>query len=213
MAIEIVDIVKPPAFEYTGEVKPREQAYDDGDWIKIFNLWILRSDPVESIVFQLRRGNATFAPNKLDVAAGGHYSAGETMYDGLREGEEELGKKYNKNSIQYLGPLICLNYDTKKRLKKNIVYAFAVVDNEPLSTFTLEKQEVDGLFIIPVTDLLKVLDDPSHQFKAEGINSDNMPTIMNVTIDSFIPEDIFRYKYKIAINTRRIIRGEKDIFI
>jgi hypothetical protein len=59
---EIVDILEPPFFEVSGETKPREQAFADGDWIGTFNLWILSKASEPSILYQQRSLNKSWAP-------------------------------------------------------------------------------------------------------------------------------------------------------
>ena len=75
--MEKVDVLLPPAFKPSGVIKSRQSAITDGDWIGTFNLWILQSDPIPSIIYQQRSPNSTWEPNKLDVSVGGHYQAGE----------------------------------------------------------------------------------------------------------------------------------------
>lgn len=125
---EQVDILKPPTFEKSGVVKSREQALDAGDWIGTFNLWIVKRQPVPSVVYQIRSPQSSLAPNKLDVTAGGHYQAGEEMKDGVREAEEELGKVYDFSKLLYLGKKIYIGTDVKGRERHNVVDVFMVED-------------------------------------------------------------------------------------
>ncbi len=100
--MENVDILLPPTFEKSGVIKPRDQALIDGDWQGTFNLWIIRSQPVPAIIYQQRTSRASLEPLKLDTSVGGHYAVGETLYDGLREAKEELGRGYKKEDIAFL---------------------------------------------------------------------------------------------------------------
>ena len=108
---EIVDTLLPPTFKKSGQTKDRNQAWNDGDWIGSFNLWILQNDPEPAIIYQVRSSKSSWAPNKLDVTAGGHYTAGETIEDGLREVKEELGKDYNFNNLFSLGRKLHIDFD------------------------------------------------------------------------------------------------------
>ena len=103
MKREKVDILTPPTFEKSGIVKLREDAWNNEDWIGTFNLWIVRSLPEPSVVYQIRSPNSTLAPGLLDVTAGGHYMAGEVIADGMREVEEELGRRYEMSDLLSLG--------------------------------------------------------------------------------------------------------------
>src|SRR5262249_19061079 len=117
---EEVDILAPPLFGKTGQVKSREQAYDDGDWLGTFNLWIVRRTPVPAIVYQIRGPHKSWAPNKMDVAVGGRYDAGESFTDGLREVKEELGKDYAPEALTYVGRKIYVGFDVKGREKHEV---------------------------------------------------------------------------------------------
>jgi len=209
---ELVDTLKPPTFEKTGLVKTKDEAYDDGDWIATFNLWIFRSEPVPAILYQLRGAGSSLAPNTLDVTIGGHYLTGETFYHGLREAEEELGKKYTKDKVVFLGPRIYLGLDEKNRLRKNLVNTFYTIDNSPLDNFRLQKSELDGLFICPIAKLIPLFRKKISAFKARGINNDGRPAGISVTLDRF-PYSFDHYHYKVVLIGQRALKKERNLLI
>jgi hypothetical protein len=65
MAIEYVDLLTPPHFEPSGEVKPAAEAINDGNWLGVMNLWIVRPGP--ALIYQ-ERPNFGWAPGKFDVS-------------------------------------------------------------------------------------------------------------------------------------------------
>jgi len=209
---EYVDILQPPTFEKTGIIKTKEEAYDNGDWIATFNLWIVRTKPKPAILFQLRSKESALEANKLDVTSGGHYRAGESLYNGLREVKEELGKKYFKKDLINLGRRVYLGIDNKNRLRHNIVYVFAIIDNSPLASFKLQKQELDGLFICPISDLIKTFAQKDYKFKALGINNSGKSQKITVSLTSF-PYNFDNYIFKAVLVGQRILNGEKYVFI
>ncbi|HEX3722151.1 MAG TPA: NUDIX domain-containing protein, partial [Nitrolancea sp.] len=77
----------------TGEVKRRADVHGDGDWHRAFHLWIVRRTETGrcEVLFQRRSSRKDTWPNRLDIAVGGHYGAGETIKDVVREIDEELG--------------------------------------------------------------------------------------------------------------------------
>lgn len=115
--MEKVDILTPPTFKKSGEVKPRNQAWANGDWIGTFNLWIVQDDPMPAIIYQQRSSNSSWAPDKLDVTAGGHYQADETIKGGLREVKEELGKDYQFKDLTALGRKLHVSPDEEATLE------------------------------------------------------------------------------------------------
>ena len=153
--MEKVDILVPPSFKKSGEIKTLEQAWNDEDWIGTFNLWIIQNKPVPAIVYQQRSPKSNWAPKKLDVTAGGHYEAGEKIHQGLREIKEELGKEYVFNDLHYLGRKINVSPDTKGRIRNNVVDIFMIVDNAKLESYVLEEKEVYAICVCPIKELIK----------------------------------------------------------
>lgn len=209
---EIVDILTPPLFEISGKTKKKEQAHDDEDWIATCNLWIIQSKPCPAIVYQRRSPNHPLAPGLLDVTAGGHYRKGERMQGGLREVEEELGKQYPENAIRFLGRRMYMDYDIKQRLRKNIVYVFTTIDNNPLESYTLQKEEVDSLYILSLSDLMKLHNDKTYSFVAEGITNAKKRISLLITYKS-LTYNWDNYHYKIAVVAKKLLSGDTEVFI
>jgi hypothetical protein len=207
---EQVDVLLPPHFTPSGEVKSREQALKDGDWIGTFNLWIVSRNGAPSIVYQYRSPKATWAPNKLDVTAGGHYRAGEKLADGLREVEEELGRNYKPDDITYLGRKIYVGLDTAGRTKNNVIELYMTEDSTPLNEYKLQEDEVYAIVSCPVSELIKAHQDESCSFEVAGYKYDGEEIKAAVTKHSF-PENWDNYHFKIALLIDRYFRGEKNL--
>ena len=208
--MEKVDILLPPDFHKSGVVKTREQAINDGDWLGGFHLWLVRTKPKLSLIFQRRSSQKPTFPNQLDVSAAGHYQAGETVKNGLREVKEELGKDYNFQKLTYLGKKVFVDFDSSGRKLQTVNDVFITIDNEPLSTFSLQKTEVAGLLIIKVIDLIKIFKQDSYVFKAKGINLEGQEIIETIKKADFI-QNWDNYQYKIANLTKRLVQGETDL--
>ena len=208
--MEKVDILTPPTFEKSGISKPIKQAWDDEDWIGTFNLWIIQNKPTPAIVYQIRSSKSSWASGKLDVTAGGHYSAGEALFDGLREVEEELGKKYKKEELAYLGRKMHVSPDVNGKMRQNIVDISFILDNSPLSTYVLEEAEVYAISSLPIAELIKVHTKPNYQFQAKALTADGSAIKLNVKKDSF-PFNWDNYHFKIALLADRFLKGEKNL--
>ena len=207
---ELLDILEPPLFTKSGRTKTREQAYDDGDWVGTFNLWIVQRQPVPALVYQIRGPKKAWAPGKLDVPVGGHYLAGETMTDGLREVQEELGKDYNAKDLVYLGRKLFVGHDRQKRRMHNVVDVYLVEDDAPLTSYTLQRDEVYAVCSCPIDDLLKVHADPDYTFKTQRLTADGDAKTITVKAESF-PKNWDNYHLKIAQLAKRYLAGEKDL--
>jgi hypothetical protein len=208
--MEKVDILLPPTFKKSGVIKTLQQAWDDEDWIGTFNLWIIQDKPVPAIVYQQRSPKSNWAPNKLDVTAGGHFEAGEEILDGLREVREELGKDYKVDQLTYLGRKLHVSPDTKGRMRQNVVEIFMTVDNSNLEKFKLQESEVYAVCICPITELMNVHTKEGYSFIAEGITSGGEKIGIKVDRDSF-PYNWDNYHFKIVLLADRLLKGEKHL--
>ena len=137
-----IDTLDPNTFNKTGVVKSIYDAWEAGDWVGSFNLWIVQSDgQTGSLLYQQRSFKSLWSPGLLDVTAGGHYEAGESTIDGLREVREELGKDYKFEDLTFLGKKLYLRDQPGKKLRY-AVDVFILLDNSPLTSFRLERDEL-----------------------------------------------------------------------
>lgn len=207
---EKVDILEPPLFTPTGQVKTRQQAYSDGDWTGAFNLWIVSRSPEPSIVYQQRSPNKAWAPNLLDVTAGGHFEAGEKLTDGLREVEEELGKHYAPETITSLGRKLFVGFNTDGTSRNEIIDMYMIEDSTPLSAYVQQKSEVYALCKCPVKELLQSHQDSTYSFTVQALTAEGGEIDIIVGKNSF-PENWDDYHYKIAVLADRYFKGERDL--
>ena len=83
---------------------PRQQAHDQGLWHHTFHCWIVRKEGDRKfLLFQRRGENKKAFPNVLDITAAGHIMADESVEDGIRELEEELGLSVDHSQLLDLG--------------------------------------------------------------------------------------------------------------
>lgn len=208
--MEKVDILLPPEFNKSGFVKTRDQAIAEGDWLGGFHLWVIRTKPQPALLFQRRSPQKPTFPNLLDVSAAGHYLAGETVSDGLREVQEEIGKNYSFKQLTYLGKKIFVDFDSRGRKLQTVNDVFFTIDNDPLTTFTLQKQEVASLLIIPIADLKAVFTKANYRFTVSGILQNQHPITQTVSKNDFI-KNWDHYQYKIALLTEKFMAKERNL--
>jgi isopentenyldiphosphate isomerase len=208
--MEKVDVLLPPNFQKSGVTKTREQAVVDGDWLGGFHLWIVRTEPHLALLFQRRSRNKPTFPSQLDVSAAGHYQAGETVKNGLREVKEELGKDYHFGQLTYLGKKVFVDFDMKNRKLQTVCDVFITIDNISLSSFNLQPEEVASLLIINITDLEQVFTKENYTFISQGVNLHKQPITETISREDFI-DNWDNYQYKMALLSRRFVRGEKNL--
>lgn len=207
--MEMVDVLIPPKFEKSGVIKERSEALSDGDWIGTFNLWIIRSNPVPSLLYQQRGSSTTYEPMKLDVSVGGHYSAGESLLDGLREAKEELGREYDQDEVTYVGKRLQVVKDNKNILRHYVVDIFFVTDNEPLESFLLEQREVAAIYDCPIESLLQ-MHEKNIAFSASGVDVNGCIVETEVSKE-ILPYNWDSYHYKVALLAKRYLAGVKRL--
>jgi hypothetical protein len=199
--MEMVDILTPPAFSKTGRVKTKAQALKDSDWLGVFHLWIVQSNPEPAVVYQIRSPGSRWGPNLLDVTIGGYYQAGESTKDGLREAQEELGCTYTYSQLTYLGKKLFFGTDTKNHPIKSVVDAHFIKDDRPLDQYILQLDEVHGLVSCPLDQLIAL---HTHKIKSFVVAS------QLVTLDRFA-YNWDNYHLKIALLAQRFLNGEKNL--
>lgn len=131
----------------TGERKLRSEVHQDGDWHRTFHLWIVREN--RFVLMQRRALGKDLEAGKLDVTVGGHFAAGETLKDVLREVEEELGLRVNIGDLRYLGsakverhyPALTPTVTDKEHQERYLLRC-----DQPLSHYQLNPAEVEVLY-------------------------------------------------------------------
>jgi len=209
-SMEKVDILLPPTFKKAGITKTLKEAWQNGDWIGTFNLWVLKDNPEASLVYQIRSPQSSWAPNKLDVTAGGHYSAGEEFLDGLREAKEELGRSFDPKMCVYMGRKIHVGVDVNNNKRHNLVDIYFTIDNFPLNDYVLEKNEVYAICECPIEELIKVHTIIGHTFQTI------IHTNMGERAEYIVNKESFPYNWddyhlKIALLAKRFLAKESNL--
>jgi hypothetical protein len=132
------------------------------------------------------------------------------LFDGLREVEEELGKKYKKEELTYLGKKIHVSPDVNGKMRQNIVDISFILDDCDIRTFILEEVEVYAISSLPIAEIIKVHTKPKYQFRANAITADGNTIKLDVKQGSF-PFNWDNYHFKIALLADRFLKGEKNL--
>lgn len=131
------------AGEPTGHTKARAQVHQDGDWHRSFHLWIVKEE--QYILLQRRSRRKDIAGGKIDVTVGGHFRAGESLTEVVREAEEEIGLVVRPADLHYLGThRVELDQDTIR--DRELVETYVIKCDQPLEHYFLNCAEVDVLY-------------------------------------------------------------------
>ena len=158
----------------TGNVKARGLVHRDGDWHRGLHVWIYGCNGAGEpfMLFQRRSMSKDTWPGKLDVAVGGHFSAGEALEETLRETEEEIGLEASVEQLVPLGRRFIEDIgDTY--IDRELDEVFALRCDQPLDAYRMHPEEVDALVTVELTALHRMFHDdaatiPAHEFVRDG---------------------------------------------
>lgn len=102
--LELFDLIDEEGHPL-GRTKARREVHKDGDWHRSLHIWVVLESASErpSLVFQKRCASKDTWPRALDVSVSGHFRAGESLREALREAEEEIGLRLEEKDLVRLG--------------------------------------------------------------------------------------------------------------
>jgi isopentenyldiphosphate isomerase len=199
----------------TGRVKPRAEVHRDGDWHRAIHVWVagLDGQGAAFLTFQRRSPHKDTWPARYDATVGGHYRAGETLAETMREIEEEIGIVPDPKELRPLGVRVCANEAQPGVIDREIQDVFLLRDDRPLEDFRPSPAELAALVRFPLKTLVPFLAGEGSQIDGESL----APAAMRVEsitarVDDFIPT-VDGYFLRIAIAAEHVLRGERYVAI
>jgi isopentenyldiphosphate isomerase len=214
MMPEVLDI-------YDDSMRPigtmdRDEAHRIGAWHKTFHCWIVRRDASgEYVLFQKRSASKRAHPNKLDITAAGHLTAGETVDDGIREVGEELGAQVTLEQLRFLGIRTAASISGTD-VNREFNHVYLLHRDHPIRSYTLQQSEVTSLVQIRVRDGLDLCAGRTISVPASGVELDSAGVPHDIEINVSLADIIPRrdhYYWKIFIMAERHLAGNPDICI
>ena len=192
-------------------VKSRPDVHRDGDWHCVFHCWVIYRDEnaQDWVIVQKRAPNKATFPNYLDVSAAGHYEAGETMQDGIREVQEELGLTVRFDHLISVGRRVSFaRYYAL--IDREIADVFLYICDQPLADYHYQHEELAGLVALNVDAGLRLFSGEVETISVPAIGFETAE--ISISHNDFIPtpDDYF---YKTLILVRRCLNGEKHLLI
>ncbi len=132
---------------WTGQTKARHEVHRDGDWHRSFHLWLIKDE--QYVLFQRRSKLKDLEPKKIDVTVGGHFSAGETLRQVVREAEEEIGLYVCSKDIHYLDTFQ-VERSYPGAIDREFQETYVMKSDRPLDHYHLNCQEVTVLYEVPI---------------------------------------------------------------
>jgi len=214
--MELLDIYNGKG-EHIGK-KERGLVHKDGDWHKTFHCWIIFQDGKgnDCVILQKRSENKKSWAGFVDISAAGHLESGETMEDGLRELEEELGVKVEFNKLLDTGIRVCVEEFKEGTINHEYQNVFFLIDNRDIRDYKLQGEELSGILCVKIDDLLSLFSNQINEIISIGLvidpNGNKVESSYQITRDKFIPT-LDNYYYKVMILAKRILHNEKHFHI
>ena len=147
MAKEYFDVLDENGNK-TGEIKLRTEVHRDGDWHKAVHIWVLNNK--REILLQRRCTNKDSFPNMLDTSCAGHLSAGDDALQGaLRELEEELDFKIEKEELKYIDSLKLEQTYGSDFINNEFNDIFYVLTDKDINDFHFQEEEISEIMFVP----------------------------------------------------------------
>jgi isopentenyldiphosphate isomerase len=161
-ANELFDVYRSDG-RLAGQVKRRADVHRDGDWHRSFHCWVTCLAPgggdapgAPRLILQRRGASKDTWPGRLDASVGGHYRAGETLADVVREVEEEIGRPARLEDLVPLGHRVAVSEPEGGARDRELQDVFLWRTGLPLDAFRPRPVEVAALEAAAVPDLLRL---------------------------------------------------------
>ena len=141
----------------TGKIKRREDVHRDGDWHRGVHVWIINSN--NELLIQKRSENCDSCSGLWDISSAGHVLAGDnSISTAIREVQEELGLKLERDNFEYL---FCVKTKAKQKKGKfvnnEIDNIYLVEYNLNISELQLQEEELSEVKFIPFLCLKSII--------------------------------------------------------
>jgi isopentenyldiphosphate isomerase len=199
----------------------KKGAHLTGAWHKAFHCWIVykATGGEPRIVVQRRGPDKAQFPNALDITAAGHYKSGETVADGMRELQEELGISVSFDALIPLG----IKHDvtlSPGTINREFDEVFLLEHDQDILTYNLQVDEVAGVAEFSAREAVEMFAGKREFVKARAAMMQTeltgrphlVSSEIQVRSSDFIPR-VDAYYFKIAILAIRYLNGEKYLAI
>jgi isopentenyldiphosphate isomerase len=174
---------------------PRSEMHAKGLWHRTFQCWIVSLEgPEPALLLQLRHPGKDLFPNLLDISSAGHLAAGETIEEGVRELEEELGLRVDFSDLISCGMFAEEDIISEDLIDREFCHVFIYNSDQPLKNYTLQSDEVSGLYAVSAAGLERLVHHEIDQLAAKGyyIRTDGKlaEASLSLTLDDLVPHPV-----------------------
>ena len=187
-------------------VATREEVHRQGLWHETFHCWIISHELGRPLLhLQLRSQDKADFPGLFDITAAGHIAAHESMKDGVREIEEELGLALSFEQLTPLGVVhdeISLPGFTDRERAFLHLYEGMHID---LADYRLQPEEVAGMVAVEFQAFFELCMRQTETIDARGFietQEGRRPFQQKIGLPDLVPHQL-SYWQQVAIRIRR----------
>lgn len=149
----------------------RREVHAQGLWHQTFQCWIVHTSPSgeRSLLFQMRHPGKDVFPGLLDISCAGHLLAGESVEDGVRELEEELGLAIPFGELIPCGVFPEEDILSEQLIDREFCHVYLYECSRPLNEYVFQRSEITGIYLINLDVFTEMLDGKRAKVSAEGI--------------------------------------------
>lgn len=173
-------------------VAPRSEVHAKGLWHQTFQCWIISlEEEVPKLLLQLRHPDKDLFPDLLDISCAGHLAAGETVQEGARELEEELGLFVPFEALIPCGVYAEEDLISDHLIDREYCHVFIYRCDQALKSYVLQPDEVTGLFAVSVADFKQLIHGDREEVTAtgykRGMNGEYIDVDWPITMQAVVP--------------------------
>lgn len=187
---------------------PRSQVHEKGYWHETFHCWLAHHDENSEevyIYFQLRSDRKKDYPGLLDITAAGHILSHESIEDGVREIQEELGLDIGFDDLSFAG-IIKEVLNGGGFVDRELANVYLYTKPVTFERFTLQTDELSGMFRTTLQNFEKLFFYEKAQVSSEGFMMneewEKEYITRNISINDFVDHPI-SYFHEIIKKVRR----------
>jgi isopentenyldiphosphate isomerase len=172
--------------------RTRTEVHALGFWHETFHCWLAHFDDAESkiyIYFQLRSERKKDYPGLLDITAAGHILSQETIEDGVREIQEELGLDIPYNDLISAG-IIKEELNGTEMVDRELANVYLYTKPVSFQNFSLQTDELSGIFRTGLEEAEQLFKQEREEISLEGFITDENSKIIytnrSATIKDFV---------------------------
>jgi isopentenyldiphosphate isomerase len=196
----------------------KDEVHTKGLWHRVFSCLIVT--PRDTVFWQ-KKHSGLYEFDRPDyvepVSAGGHYHAGESIEDGVREIDEELGLEVSYRDLFPLGIRQTAATISPNYIEREFQHLHLLPSDLLLEDFQLGNAETSGLVELRISDGIALLQESVSEIPARHLNwkrdaaKGNIKDILLTSRDlapGYIGTD--RLYLRLLIAARRYNAGERE---